>query len=124
MSANTILVAEDEPTTLETLGHALLDAGFAVLHADKASSAVALFDSNDVSLLLTDIALPGSLDGVALAELMRRQKPQLPVVFLSGHFGRLAMADGLPPPSAFLVKPVSLEEVVSAVARLLATASR
>ena len=119
MSANTILVAEDEPSTLETLGRALLDAGFAVLQADKASSAVSLFDSNDVDLLLTDIPLPGPLDGVALAEWMRQRKPHLPVVFLSGHFNRLATADALPPPSAFLVKPVSLEEVVSVVARLL-----
>ena len=105
MPANTILIAEDEPSTLESLGHALLDAGFAVLRADKASSAVALFESNDVNLLLTDIAIPGPLDGVALAHLIRQRKPHLPVVFLSGHFNRLAMADGVLRPAPSWLSP-------------------
>jgi CheY-like chemotaxis protein len=83
------------------------------------SEAEPIFRQQDVHLLMTDIRMPGSLDGVVLADLARGKKPHLPVIFLSGNLDGLANSDRLAPPSAFLVKPVDMNDAIDTIDLLM-----
>jgi two-component system, NtrC family, C4-dicarboxylate transport response regulator DctD len=68
---------------------------------------------------MTDIRMPGSSDGVELARQMREKKPELPVIFLSGNLDGLANSDRLACPSAFLVKPVNIDDAIDMINLLM-----
>ena len=81
-----ILLVEDEFLIRLTLSEALADAGFDVLEAEDADSALALLTSDPtIRLLMTDIQLPGSCNGRVLVERARALNPDLPVIFMSGR---------------------------------------
>ena len=69
--ARTVLVVEDEPLVRETIVCELEDAGFGVLEAETAETGLTILKQRPVSLLFTDIRLPGSMDGWGLAEAAR-----------------------------------------------------
>ena len=71
-----------------------------------------------IALLLTDLQLPGSLDGVALARAARRLRPDLPIVFMSGRPEGLNDF-GDPAKDAMLPKPYLPSQVTAVVKRLL-----
>jgi len=82
-----LIIVEDDELVRLTLADALADAGFEVLEAAEATSALALVcDRPDIAAMLTDINLPGGIDGFALARAARRIRPILPVVYASGRF--------------------------------------
>lgn len=114
-----ILVVDDEHIILDILERALLDAGFRISRAGASDAALGIFEHEDIDLLMTDIKMPGPVDGVTLACLMRRRKPRMPVIFVSGNLDGLANSDRVEPPSAFLIKPVILEDVRKTVGQLM-----
>ena len=81
-----ILVVEDEYLIRFSLVEVLVDAGFRVLEADDAESALRLAATDGpVDLVLTDLQLPGALDGAALIAQLREGQPGLPVIFTTGR---------------------------------------
>ena len=82
--ARTVLVVEDEPLVRETIVCELEDAGFGVFEAETAETGLAILKQQPVSLLFTDIRLPGSMDGWELAEAARALHPALPVIYATG----------------------------------------
>ena len=102
-----LLLVEDDPLVRTTLAEALADAGFEVLEAEDAESALRMVaEHDDLAALLTDINLPGA-DGFALARAARRLRPNLPVVYASGRYREPDPQRALPD-AAFLAKPFSL----------------
>jgi CheY-like chemotaxis protein len=98
----TILVAEDQAATAQITRILLESWGYQVLEAHCPDEALALFDSQrgQVSLLLTDVVMPG-MTGSQLAAELRRRNPELRVVYMSGYAAeQLSLAD-----AAFLPKP-------------------
>ena len=86
MAAHRLLLVEDEFLIRMTLAEVLTDDGFEVVEAEDGGSALALLASGDgIALMLTDIQLPGELDGKTLASKVREHKPDLPVIFMSGR---------------------------------------
>lgn len=81
----TILVVDDEPAVCHVTGQMLERHGFAVLYAESGEQAVRLFEEHGerVSLLLADIVMP-QMSGPQLAQQLCRQRPGLPVLFVSG----------------------------------------
>ena len=68
-SLNTVLVVEDDPLVQMLTVDTVEQAGFAVLQADNADEAIAILETRpDIALLLTDIDMPGSMDGLKLAQ--------------------------------------------------------
>jgi CheY-like chemotaxis protein len=109
-----LLLVEDDPLLRMTLAEVLGEAGFAVLEAEDAESALGLLAApDDVALLLTDINLPGA-DGFALARAARRLRPGLPVVYASG---RLTEPDPrrARPDAPFLAKPFNVSAALDAL---------
>jgi CheY-like chemotaxis protein len=93
-------------------------AGLLVSEASNADEAVELLSSgHPYALLLTDIDMPGSMDGIALAWRAREINPLIAVVVVSGKM--IAPQDALPPNSQFFAKPVQQEEVLAAIGELL-----
>lgn len=114
-----ILLVDDEHIVLDILESVLSDAGFKISRAATSEAALEIFERDDVHLLMTDIKMPGSLDGVLLASRMREKKPQLPVIFLSGNLDGLANSDQVAAPSAFLVKPFNMDEAIETINLLI-----
>jgi CheY-like chemotaxis protein len=107
-----LLLVEDDPLLRMTLAEALTDAGFAVVEAEDAESALCLVASrDDLDLLLTDINLPGA-DGFARASAARRLRPGLPVVYASGRLSEADPQRALPG-APFLAKPFSLSSALT-----------
>jgi CheY-like chemotaxis protein len=111
-----LLLVEDDPLVRGTLAEALTEAGFEVLEAADAESALHVVASReDISALLTDINLPGA-DGFVLARAARRIRPDLPVVYASGRVREVDPRRALPD-APFLAKPFSLSCAVKMLER-------
>ena len=80
-----VLIVEDEFLVRLTLAEALSDEGFQVLEAETGDAALPILQSHqEISLLLTDIQLPGTINGHALALKARENLPNLPIIFMTG----------------------------------------
>jgi CheY-like chemotaxis protein len=88
------------------------EAGFAVVQAANADEAIAILRvRSDISVVFTDIQMPGSMDGLKLARFVRDRWPPIKIVATSG---RVAVADGdLPDGSVFLPKPYRPTQIVA-----------
>ena len=86
MASHRLLLVEDEFLIRMTLSEVLTDDGFEVLEAEDGPAALALLEKeDDIALMLTDIQLPGGVDGKTLASRVRERRPDLPVIFMSGR---------------------------------------
>jgi len=81
-----ILVADDEPCILQYIGHVLQLANYRVVTATTVEDAWKILQRQraEISLVLTDIIMPGSVDGMKLAERIHQLDPSLPVLFITG----------------------------------------
>ena len=111
-----MLVVEDEGLVRELIVETLREAGCAVTEAASADEAVrTLKETAAPDILVTDVKLPGQMNGIDLAERVRRTLPRMKVIVTSGH---------APPESArfvadaFLAKPFALKELVGEVRHL------
>src|SRR5262245_13739605 len=85
-----VLLVEDEFLISDMLAGALAEHGFDVHAVSSADAALQHLRSGaDCDILVTDINLPGSADGVVLARLVRALRPDLPVVYASGSYRAL-----------------------------------
>ena len=113
-----ILVVEDEFLIRLTLVEALGDEGYAVLEAESGDAALPMLQNcGAISLLLTDIQLPGSLDGRALAVRLRQDTPDLPVIFMTGRPDQAFEVAS--PLDVFITKPYTLNDICIAAKRLV-----
>jgi len=119
-----VIVVEDESDIREMLVEVLSDKGFEIIAAATADAAIPLLQLERVRLIVTDINLPGTLDGIALAKAARERSPSIPVIFISGRPAKLIDARVMGDPVSFLQKPFSLTHLVADVQRLAATYSR
>ena len=116
-----ILLVEDEWLIRTMFAEELMEGGFAVREArdgDQASSLI-MEDPTLYTLLVTDIHMPGSLDGIEIARLLRERRPDIPVIYTTG---RPDVLDALQPFGAkevLLCKPFALSALLTAVRRLL-----
>src|SRR5262249_3795334 len=81
----TILLVEDEVLVRMSLADQLRRAGYTVFEASSADEALDLLHSNGVQLVLSDIRMPGRMNGVELARAIRAQYPQIKIVLASGE---------------------------------------
>ena len=103
-----VLLVEDEPLTRMDACLSLQDAGFEVLDAADAEAALALVrDRADIAVMVTDVQMPGPLDGLTLARVVRTLRPQVRIVVTSGGL-RLGEED-LPGGVAFVPKPYAVD---------------
>jgi PAS domain S-box-containing protein len=117
----TILIVEDEPAVGAIAERALKARGYTVLIARSAEEAEGLFSEHHerISLLLTDVVLPG-INGPKLYERLRTRDPSLKVLYMSGHTGNATVHQGvLDAGAAFMQKPFTLEMIARKVRQVL-----
>ncbi len=82
----TILVVDDEPALLKLLVNILEPVGYNVVEAINAQDAIDMLDANpDIDAVITDVVMPGVLNGFDLALHAKETKPDMPVILLSGY---------------------------------------
>jgi CheY-like chemotaxis protein len=110
-----ILVVEDDVLVRFTTAEILREAGFDVLEAVDSAEALALLTTgHPLDLVITDIRMPGRMDGVQLTSAIKSTRPNLPVALLSSHLERPEHdAD------AFIPKPYDPDQLVEDVKRLI-----
>ncbi len=110
-SVITVLVVEDEFLLRFNVVEMMRDGGYEVLEAANADEAIALLElRSDITVLFTDIDIPGSMDGIKLANAARSRWPPIKIVATSGHFQ--VRAHGLPHGGRFLSKPYNSMQVI------------
>ncbi|MEX3777800.1 response regulator [Pseudomonas sp. MYb118] len=117
MLRNILLVEDDEflraimAEAVSMLGHVVTDRP----SADQAL--IALEGLSPFSMVITDVRMPGRLDGLELAQTIWSRWPELPVIIMSAN--TVLPADFLPPNATFLTKPVHLDTLQDAIAALI-----
>ncbi len=115
-----VLLVEDEPLVRLTQVDILREAEFWVVEAQDADEAFELLKARpDISAVLTDVNMPGSIDGFEFARLVRQGWPEVGVLVISGKTG--PGPGDLPPDASFLHKPVRPAALVAALQEVMAT---
>jgi CheY-like chemotaxis protein len=112
------LIVDDEALLRMVMDEVLTDGGFRVIEAHTADRAVELLEANpDVRVLVTDVEMPGTLNGYALARMVRVRWPSMGIVICSG---RSFPKDGdVPDGVQFLGKPFQQSVLLAIVHRLV-----
>jgi CheY-like chemotaxis protein len=116
-----VLVVEDEFLLRMDAVDMIGNAGFEVVEAANADQAIEILEARrDITVVFTDIQMPGSMDGLRLARAGRGRWPPIKIVATSGHVG-VREAD-LPEGGRFLPKPYSSIQVTGMLRELVAGA--
>ncbi len=123
VGAQRVLLVEDEPAVRRVAQRMLERSGYAVIEAENADQALEAWEKagGDFDILLTDLLMPGSMNGRALAEVLASRSPRLRVCLMSGHDPEvLARKSGQPGPMRpHLMKPFTRDSLIAAVGRSL-----
>jgi CheY-like chemotaxis protein len=116
-----VLVVEDEPLVRMTAIDELEEAGFVVLEAVNADVALTVLEtrSEEVQVLFTDVHMPGSMDGMALAEQVHRRWPHIRLLISSGY--ARPHPDEIPDNGHFVPKPYRGATLVRHIAEMMQT---
>ncbi|GAA0469833.1 histidine kinase [Paractinoplanes deccanensis] len=116
----TILVVEDEADLARVVTRILAKAGYHVVATESAPHALELFAEHPCDALLTDVIMP-EMSGPQLAELLHEQRPDLPVVYMSGYSnGLLGSTRVLDPGIPFVEKPFTADDLLHKLHEALA----
>ena len=118
-SGETVLVLEDDPAVRAVIVRSLEKLGYFTIEATDGDAALSILRENtDVAALLTDIVLPGSLNGAEVARAAGRNHPGLKVLFMSGY----SQVDGdypMPGESHMVKKPFRTSELAKKIRAVL-----
>jgi len=112
-----VLVVEDEAAVRMVIADVLSDLGYTVLEADDGRSSLSIVESGvRIDLLLTDVGLPGGMNGRQVADAARQRRPGLKVLFITGYaenavVGRSRMEQGM----QVMTKPFAVEALAARV---------
>ncbi len=125
--SESVLIVEDEPAVLEFAVRVLADKGYTVLRATHAAEALRICRENEtpIHLVVTDMVMPGGMNGRELARELSQTRPGVPVLFMSGYVAD-AMDDGgaAEEPIHLLEKPFTPASLAQKVRDVLDTPNR
>ena len=112
-----VLVAEDEDEVRRVICAILRDVGYTVYEARSGDEALNVSGETDrIDILLTDIIMPGEVQGPELARRLRESRPEIRAVFMSGYANEATVhGNGLRPEDIRLMKPVSKSNLMKAL---------
>ena len=115
-----VLIVEDEILIRMDAVDMIMSAGFDVVEAQNADEAISILEDRlDITVVFTDVQMPGSMDGLKLAAAIRGRWPPIKIVATSG-LAKLTEND-LPTGSRFLHKPYSADQIVRTLRELAGT---
>ena len=111
----TVLIVEDETLIRELVGEELQEAGFTVVMAQDADHAIAILEARqDIHLVFTDIDMPGSMNGLRLANAVRDRWPPIHIIITTGK----TRPSKIPANALFIPKPYLGKNLVAAMRTL------
>ena len=121
-NGGTVLVVDDEPTVRMLVAEVLGDMGCSAIEAEDGAAGLRVLQSDRrIDLLVTDVGLPGGMNGRQLADAARVSRPALQVLFITGYAENAILSDGhLEPDMHVLTKPFAMEELASRIRELIA----
>ena len=116
-SGETVVLIEDEPTIRLLVTEVLQDRGYRVIAANDGPAGLTILEEEGrVDLLVTDVGLPGGLNGRQVADAARVRKPDLKVLFITGYAENAAVGNGLMEQGMeVLTKPFEIEALAKRV---------
>ena len=120
----TLLLVDDEEPLRAILAELLRDAGHEVLEAANAAMALDQADGRRIDALITDVGLPGGMNGRQLAAAVRDRHPGIEVLFVTGYAESAVLNKGaLEPGMHIMTKPFALTDFSGRVARMVAAST-
>jgi CheY-like chemotaxis protein len=120
-AAESVLVVDDEDSVRMLLNETLTDLGYQVLHAENAMAGLKILESNiRIDLLVTDVGLPGGMNGRQLADAARVTRPEMKVLFITGYAEQAALNEhDLQPGMHIMTKPFLLDSLGKRVSEIM-----
>ncbi|GLH76672.1 two-component system sensor histidine kinase/response regulator [Bradyrhizobium sp. SSBR45G] len=120
-AGETVLIVDDEPSVRMLVGEVLAELGYRAIEAADGASALQVLRSDArIDLLVTDVGLPGGMNGRQLADFGRTARPDLKILFITGYAEKAVMeAPGLDQRMAILTKPFAMDGLAKHIRDLL-----
>ncbi len=121
VQGKTVLVVDDEPTVRMLVTEVLEELGYTATEAADGNAGLKVLRSDvPLDLLITDVGLPGGLNGRQVADAGREVRPLLPVLFITGYAENAAVGNGhLEPGMQVLTKPFAMDTLAARVRAIL-----
>lgn len=121
MQGQTVLVVDDEPTVRMLVTEVLQELGYIAIEVADGSAGLQVLRSDQrVDLLITDVGLPGEINGRQVADGAREVRPALKVLFITGYAENAVVGNGhLEPGMQVLVKPFPMEALANRIRDLM-----
>ncbi|MCJ2088508.1 ATP-binding protein [Methylobacterium sp. E-005] len=118
----TVLIVDDEPTVRMLVTEVLEDLGYTAIEAADSQAGLKVLQSDvRIDLLVTDVGLPGGMNGRQMADAGRVSRPDLKVLFITGYAENAVVGNGhLEPGMAVLTKPFVMEALATRIRDLIA----
>ncbi len=118
----TVLVVDDEPNIRTLVTDALVELGYAALQAPDGERALKLLETKrPIDLLVTDVGLPGGINGRQLADLALTSRPDLKVLFITGYAETAVAGNGaMPPGMHVMTKPFGIQTLACRIRDIIA----
>jgi PAS domain S-box-containing protein len=120
-AGETVLVVDDEPTVRMLVMEVLEELGYAAIEAaDGASALKVLRSSARIDLLISDVGLPGGMNGRQVADAAREARPGLRVLFITGYAENAVIRNGhLDPGMHVLTKPFAMDALATRIKAII-----
>ncbi len=120
-TGETVLVVDDEPTVRMLIADTLAELGYQAIEAGDAASGLKVLESDaEIDLLITDVGLPGGMNGKQMVDLARANRPELTVLFITGYADNAAITNGrLEPGMHVMSKPFPMEKLASRIRSII-----
>jgi PAS domain S-box-containing protein len=120
-SGQTVLIVDDEPSVRMLVTETLGDLGYGVIEAADGAAGLKLLQSDiRIDLLITDVGLPGGMNGRQMADAARGTRRGLKVLFITGYAENAAIGNGqLEPGMHVLTKPFNLDKLAARVKAII-----
>lgn len=117
-----VLVVDDEPTIRMLITDTLAELGYRAIEAGDAASGLKVLQSDArVDLLISDVGLPGGMNGRQMVDAARTSRPDLKVLFITGYADNAAIGNGhLGPGMHVLTKPFVMENLAARIKAVMA----
>jgi signal transduction histidine kinase/CheY-like chemotaxis protein len=119
----TVLVVDDEPTVRMLVAEVLQELGYTAIEVADGSAGLQVLRSDQrIDLLITDVGLPGAINGRQVADGARAVRPDLKVLFITGYAENAVVGNGhLEPGMQVLAKPFPMEALATRIKDLMAS---
>ena len=117
----TVLVIDDEPTVRMLVGEVLTELGYTAIEAVDGAAGLKIINSDlRIDLLVTDVGLPGGMNGRQVADAARSVRPDLKVLFITGYAENAVLSHGhLDPGMHVLTKPFAMDAIAARIRDLI-----